>query len=167
MRRRVGDPHAAEDVLQEVLLRVHLRAGELRDPGALDGWAHRVARNAIVDHVRGRPPEVPTDAPTELPAEDEPADEAFAALARCLPALVQRLPPPQREALELCDLGGLTQAEAAARLDLTVPGMKARVQRARAQLRAVILACCDVALDARNHVVEYVPAPDCRCATGP
>jgi RNA polymerase sigma-70 factor (ECF subfamily) len=167
VRRRVADPHAADDVLQEVLLRVAARGGSLRDPGALEGWAHRVAANAIVDHRRARPPELPTDDPRILdrPVDDEGDDDGavLARLARCLPSLVTRLPPVDRQALELCDLGGLTQAEAAARLGLTVPGMKARVQRARRRLRDLVLRCCDVALDARHRVVAYAPPGDCAC----
>ena len=171
VRRRVADPYAAEDVAQEVLLRVHRHGGALRDPAALEGWAFRVARNAVADHHRARRPETPTadaavlDRPEPAPAPESDDDaDALARLARCLPALVRRLPPADRQALELCDLGGLTQAQAAARLGLTLPGMKARVQRARRRLRDLVLSCCDVALDARNRVVGYVAPPDCSCS---
>ncbi len=167
VRRRVADPHAADDVVQEVLLRVATRGGTLRDPGALEGWAHRVAANAIVDHLRARPPELPSDdlrvldRPVGGESEDDGA--ARAQLARCVPSLVTRLAPVDRQALQLCDLGGLTQADAAARLGLTVPGMKARVQRARRRLRDLVLRCCDVTLDARQRVIGYTPPEDCAC----
>jgi RNA polymerase sigma-70 factor (ECF subfamily) len=52
---------------------------------------------------------------------------------------------------------GITQAEAARRLGLSVSGMKSRVQRARARLRAVVDACCRVELDRRGGVVAYEP----------
>jgi RNA polymerase sigma factor (sigma-70 family) len=52
VRRRIGDPYAAEDVAQEVLLRLHRNLGELRAHDRLDAFAYRIARNAIIDHYR-------------------------------------------------------------------------------------------------------------------
>src|SRR5829696_9422672 len=52
--RRVADPHAADDVTQEVLLRLHRHLGELRTEERLDAFAYRIARNAIIDHYRSR-----------------------------------------------------------------------------------------------------------------
>jgi RNA polymerase sigma-70 factor (ECF subfamily) len=171
VRRRVADPHLAEDLAQEVLLRVHQRAGGLRDPAAIEGWAYRVAHNTIVDHGRRAVPEVPVDATLLDPADErtgEPHDDAVREhLIRCVPRFVAELSSADREALELCDLGDLTQAQAAARLGLTVPGMKARVQRARRRLREALASCCEVVLDARNRPIAYEPGPDCRCGASP
>ena len=58
-------------------------------------------------------------------------------------------------AIELSELGGLTQKEAAERVGLSVPGMKARVQRGRRKLREALLDCCRVEVDRRGGVVDY------------
>src|SRR5829696_6373396 len=52
--RRIADPHAADDVTQEVLLRLHRHLGDLRAEERLDAFAYRIARNAIIDHYRSR-----------------------------------------------------------------------------------------------------------------
>jgi len=65
-------------------------------------------------------------------------------LADCLRPLADALDPLYRDALLLTSWEGLTQAQAAERAGITVPGMKSRVQRARAQLRQQLTACCDV-----------------------
>jgi RNA polymerase sigma-70 factor (ECF subfamily) len=166
--RRVGDPHAADDLAQEILLRVHQRLGDLRDGERLDAWAYRIARNAIVDHyrARGTAPETPRgEGLDDAPALDlgDDAERVRAEMAHCLAPLVRRLPDPYREALELTDLGELTQAAAAERLRLTVPGMKARVQRGRGKLRELLLECCEVALDARGRPTEYRLRGTCGC----
>ena len=54
VRARISDPDAADDVAQEVLLRLHRNLGALRAEDRLDAFAYRIARNAIIDHYRSR-----------------------------------------------------------------------------------------------------------------
>jgi RNA polymerase sigma-70 factor, ECF subfamily len=81
--------------------------------------------------------------------------------------LIERLPEKHRDALVLTELEGLTQADAARRLGISVSGAKARVQRGRAQLRTLPLDCCDVALDRRGEITAYrARSGSCdRCST--
>jgi len=173
--RRVSDPHAAEDVAQEVLLRLHRNIERLRHEDRLDAFAYEIARNAITDHYRAkaRGREVPSP-PISLAARieaapnyEEPTEDPDGRqqLARCLEPLAQRLPQPYREALMLTDLGDLSQVQAARLTGLSVPGMKARVQRARAQLRELLTECCEVALDARRQIAEVQRTGPCACTT--
>jgi RNA polymerase sigma-70 factor (ECF subfamily) len=171
--RRVADPHAAEDVAQEVLLRLHRTLGELRDHDRLDAFAYRVARNAIIDHYRAAAatkerPSAPDDVAERIDAGGGIRPEADAVagtqeLARCLEPLVQRLPDPYREALVLTDLGALSQVQAAQAVGLSVPGMKARVQRGRAQLGALLTRCCDVVVDEDRRVTGLPRSGSCAC----
>ncbi|HEX8211967.1 MAG TPA: RNA polymerase sigma factor SigZ [Longimicrobium sp.] len=158
--RRVGDPDVADDLLQDVFLKVHTQLAELRDPGRLHPWMYRVARNAVADHFRARRAAAPLS--EALPAPERERD-AVAELAPCIRALVSRLPAPDREALELTDLGDLTQAELAHRLGISASGAKSRVQRARARLKEAVVACCKVYLDTAGGVSDYAPGPNCHC----
>jgi hypothetical protein len=79
-----------------------------------------------------------------------------------VPWPVARLSSPYREAVTLVELEGLTAKAAAALAGISVSGMKSRVQRGRAQLRALFEECCDIAVDARGKVVDVVPRP-CGC----
>ena len=94
--RRIGDPHAADDVAQEVLLRLHRNLGELRAEDRLDAFAYRIARNAIIDHYRSRAsaketPAAPDDLIARIEA-DGGADEdpTTDAAARSSPAASSR-----------------------------------------------------------------------------
>jgi RNA polymerase sigma-70 factor (ECF subfamily) len=171
--RRIGDPDAADDVAQEVLLRLHRSLGDLRVEDRLDAFAYRIARNAIIDHYRSRAsakeiPAAPDDLIAHIDADgdtDEDPNEAQGRqeLARCLEPLVRRLPEPYRQALTLTDLGKLSQVEAARVTGLSVPGMKTRVQRARAQVHELLTACCQVALDDDRHIAEVQRTGPCAC----
>jgi RNA polymerase sigma-70 factor (ECF subfamily) len=162
--RRVA-PADVDDVLQDVLLRMHRGLGALRDDDRLTGWMYRIAHSAIAErgrdlrrHPVAAQPEL-ADAPTE-PAPDRTAAEA---LARCLTIFVARLPSPYREAITLVELEGMTLRAAAEAMGVSVSGAKSRVQRGRARLREMIEACCDIAVDARGGVTDVVPRPTSMC----
>ena len=160
----VRDRDLAEDLLQDVMMRVHRHADEVHRVAAIDAWVHQIARNAIVDHYRR------AVVRRELPSGIEPRSERPEAaaiggdpsgeLAACVRPLLARLSPAHRQALELTELGGLTQTAAAEQLGLSTSGMKSRVQRARAELKDVFVACCDIELDGHARVTGYRPQGD-------
>ena len=151
--RRVR-PQDADDVTQDALLRLHRSSSSLKDEGALEAWMYRIARNTIIDHHRRsavRPEPIdPDEVATVAATEPEPA--AGASLAACLTPLLARVPDDYRQALELTDLGDMTQDEAAAQLGLSTSGMKSRVQRR--MLRTEVGRCCRVELDARGALAD-------------
>lgn len=151
--KRLGDAHAAEDLAQEVLLRVHDSLGDLREEDRLSAWAHRIARNALNDRLRARRAE-------QLPEDAEPAAASLeeqnlnAEVDGWLRAMLAALPGVYREAVELADLQGLPQREIADRLGLSLSGAKSRVQRGRAQLKSLLQTCCQLAFDGRGNVID-------------
>jgi RNA polymerase sigma-70 factor (ECF subfamily) len=168
--RRVSDASVQDDLVQDILLRLHRGLEGLRESDRLDAFAYQIARNAIIDHYRagGRenpvPPEVLEDhAEAPAPAEDEESGEGRAQLARCLRPVVERLDDPYREALLLTDLGELSQTEAARQMGLSTPGMKSRVQRGRSQLRDALSECCAVGLDAADQIGDVERVGPCAC----
>lgn len=172
VRARISDPEAADDVAQEVLLRLHRNLDSLRAEDRLDAFAYQIARNAIIDHYRARAtaketPEAPDELAARADAEgdsaQQPDGQARQELARCLAPLIRRLPEPYREALTLTDLGKLSQVEAAEVVGLSVPGMKARVQRARAQVHELLTGCCQVALDSGRQISDVQRTGPCAC----
>jgi RNA polymerase sigma-70 factor (ECF subfamily) len=162
--RRVPDRVAVDDLTQEILLRAYAHIGRLRERDRLEAWAYQVARNVIADYWRERASarELPFEdelgerlaAAPELHDDDGDADQLRGAIAACLAPMVERLAEPYQEAIRLTDLGGHTQQRAAAKLGLSVPGMKARVQRGRAQLGELLRSCCRIELDPRGTITE-------------
>ena len=63
--------------------------------------------------------------------------------------------------MTLVELEGLTAREAAEMVGISVSGMKSRVQRGREQLRRMFDQCCEIAIDARGKVTDYVPRRSC------
>lgn len=158
--RRVNDPHAADDVTQDVLLKVQGRMDAMPEGENLPAWVFAVARNAVVDHYRARAARDHAALDGAGPAFDDPAaerQEAIRELAPCLEKMVRQLPEPYREAMRLADFEGLSQQELAGRTGVSLSGAKSRVQRARLQLKEMIEDCCRVERDARGGVADVHP----------
>jgi RNA polymerase sigma-70 factor (ECF subfamily) len=142
-----------DDVLQDIFVRVQQGIARVEDTERVTAWIYQIARNTIADHYRARARAF-DDVGDAAPASDDDL-AATTELATVLADFMTLLPPLHREALELTELGGLTQVDAAQRLGLSVPGMKSRVQRARAELRDLLESCCEIELDVRCRVVAY------------
>jgi RNA polymerase sigma-70 factor, ECF subfamily len=167
--RRVPPGIEPDDVVQEVFVRVMRHLPSLRDADRLEAWLFQIARNTLRDAMRARQRrDSRTDVlEFDLPAdaETEEARAAEAELAPCLTPMVARLAEPYRQAIELTTVHGLTQAEAATRAGVSASGMKSRVQRARAQLKAMLLRCCLVEVDRRRGVAGFHPRGSAACGT--
>src|SRR6476659_4832355 len=100
--RRVPDESTAEDILQEVFMRIHTHADTLRDAAKVESWLYQITRNAIVDYYRSRKDE--GDLPETLPAsEGDDEDDLAKQLAPCLRGMIQELPAKYQEALRLTE----------------------------------------------------------------
>jgi RNA polymerase sigma-70 factor (ECF subfamily) len=162
IRARVSDPATAEDILQDVFVKIHKRLGQLQDPAKLEGWIYLIARNAIIDHYRTRKETV--EVPETLPAEPDATDGEIEELKSSFRRMIYSLPEPYRDAVVLTELDGLTQQELANRLGISLSGAKSRVQRGRAQLKQLLDECCTFEFDRRGKVIGCEPREQTNCA---
>jgi RNA polymerase sigma-70 factor (ECF subfamily) len=180
VRKRVTSTEDAEDLVQEVFARIHENAHRLSELESVSGWVYRIARNVVVDYHRRR---TAADRATAAMSEAAAAVDARSAerapngdsepsrpaeeLVRCLRPLLERLPERYRTALELIELGGLTQKQAAQRMGVSLSGCKSRVGRGRTRLKGLLLDCCHVQLDRRGGIIGYQRKASrraCQCA---
>lgn len=160
--RRVRSSEDAEDIVQEVMLRIHRHSAELGHVERVSAWVYRIATNAITDYYRRpsrreQPVGADVDLPHQPPATPESAEgnDPLTELAGCLRPMLERLPAKYREAVTLTELDGMTQTAAAERLGLSTSGMKTRVQRGRRHLKDLLLDCCHVDFDTRGAVMGF------------
>ncbi len=137
--RLTGNSHDANDLVQEVLLRVR-RGLQSYTPQSFDGWLWRITRNAFLDDVR-RSKRRPT---APLPEDDRgigvpspPPDEVLAEsrLSEDVQRALLALPYDFREAVVLCDVVGLSYDEIAAAVGVPVGTVRSRIHRGRKVLK--------------------------------
>ena len=152
--RELHDPALAEDLLQDVFLKALAQGSRFCSLDNTRAWLFRVARNRLIDHRRTHKDHAAI--PDHLADEAEPVD-AVASLARCLPRALQGLPPEDSQAIRLCDLEGMSQADYARARGLSLAGAKSRVQRARKRLKKHLKDVCQVRFDETGKVCCFVP----------
>lgn len=136
-----GDRDDAEDITQEVFVRVYRKLGGFRGDGPFEGWLYRITRR-VAQRVgqRGRRP--PTSLPSRAadvyttdPGARVDRERAFSVVQ----SIAATLPMRQREVFVLCDLEGRAPHEAAAILDMKEVSVRASLFKARAAVRRRIL----------------------------
>ncbi|KUG59398.1 RNA polymerase subunit sigma-70 [Serinicoccus chungangensis] len=140
--RLTGDPHEAEDLTQDVFVRVFRSLDSYR-PGTFEGWLHRITTNLFLDKMRRRQ-RIRFDALTEelsarLPLRASGTDPeqvyAMTHLDGDIQQALNALPPQFRAAVVLSDIEGLSYEEVSQTLGIKMGTVRSRIHRGRALLR--------------------------------
>ncbi len=143
----VGDSATAEEITQDVFVRVWQRARQYRaDQGKVSTWLTSIARNRAIDQLRrrGSRPEQFSVAwmevsPQAMPAVNGPERATEQAMEReRIRAAVAQLPEEQKHVLALAYFQGYTQSQIAKSLDLPLGTVKTRIRLAMEKLRQAL-----------------------------
>lgn len=141
--RLTGNRHDAEDLTQEVFVRV-FRSLSQYTPGTFEGWLHRITTNLFLDGVRRKArirfDALPDDAGERLAGREPGPAQAYddATYDADVQAALDRLPAEFRAAVVLCDIEGLSYEEIADVLGIKLGTVRSRIHRGRAQLREAL-----------------------------
>jgi len=163
---KVRNEADADDLMQEIFVKIHRHAGSLRDKDKLAPWIRTIVANTVADYYRkGRDSSVELD--EERTAAGDSHDDAVDCAVKCLGVFVSRLPDKYREALLLADVEGERQKEAAERMGISYSGFKSRVQRGRTMVKEMFVGCCVDSLDKDgNRNPRFNPRDDCPICSG-
>lgn len=130
-----GDPHLADDLVQQTLLKALRNQKQLRDFAAAEGWLFRILSNCLTDYRRAKREFVSTDT-LELVNKVTPEHEfKDGQLVQKVRRAVQRLPINHRQVVTLVDLEEFSYASVAQILEIPVGTVMSRLCRGRRALR--------------------------------
>ena len=156
LTRLVGAAEA-EDLTQEVFVKVSQALPGFRGDSQVSTWVYRIAANAAFDRLRSasfrRAPRVPVAGP-ELAADERPGmdqDLVRKEMNACIRRYVEELPLSYRSVVLLSEEAGLTNPQIAEVLGISLDTVKIRLHRARGRLKKALGSGCTFYRDERNE----------------
>ena len=162
--RMVKDRPLAEEVTQDVFVKVYKSLSDFRGESEIHTWIYKIATNACLDYFRSRPhkkdekteilsPEeiiesVLPENQQELPTAEE--EIITAEMSSCVRAYIEDLPEDYRIVILLHDLQGFSNPEIAKITGTTLENVKIRLHRARRRMKEVFSSNCSFYRDERN-----------------
>ncbi len=153
---KINRPDDAEDILQEVFIKLSANLGSLKDHEKLQSWIFTITRNAINDYYRKQKNNSQTpfsETLSEILPEEVDNDNTKG-LDKCLSRFIHKLPDEYRDIIIDSEIKGIKQKDLAQKYNLAYSSVRSRVQRGRARLKEMLLNCCRIELDKRGNVLE-------------
>lgn len=147
---KVANSKDAEDLLQDILIKVYKRLDTISEVSNVKAWLLQVANNTIIDFYRqkGRDKELSAD---DLWYQDQGQTEHE--LAQCIVPFIQCLPTQQQELLIAIEINDMSQKAVAEQQEISYSTLKSRVQKARQSLKRLFEQCCQLELDALGNAI--------------
>lgn len=152
IRAKVSTSNDAEDILNDVFLKLTHVANKDNIPKNISAWLYRVTKNSLVDYYRKKKPyeQLPSDLLEEV---DHP--DVIKQLSNCMLPMIQALPESYQLPLRLSEIEGMKYKEVATEMNLSVPAVKSRILRGRQKLHKSMLSCCSLKQNDAGEVVDF------------
>ena len=160
--KRLRQSDDAQDVLQEVYLRVVRNNETLAQTKKPLAWLYTITRSVLIDHYRksARAQQNAKTPSIELEMLNEEI-EYSPEFEKCLSPLIANLSPKYRDAIVFSQRDEGTQSDFARQQKINLSAAKSRIQRGRKLLKQAVLGCCQVEFDSNNRVMSLQPGDDC------
>ncbi|TPE43723.1 RNA polymerase sigma factor SigZ [Pontibacter mangrovi] len=165
--KRVQDRETADDILQQLYLKLYKNCEQLQGVHNLKAWLFQITRNTVHDFFRERSRRQPLAEAADIYEPEELTERNRQEVEALVEPLINLLPSAYAEALRLSELEGLSQKEIAERLGISYSGAKSRVQRGREKLKELFLACCHLELSHSGQVLSAAVKATCTALQEP
>lgn len=152
---RFKDKELAEDITQDVLLKIHKSCCSDKEIKNINSWLFQIAHNASLDHIKRANREI------IVPESSDNDENIWSDLSSFLEPLISCLPESYAVPLKMSDIDGIKQQEIANQLDLSLTATKSRIQRARKNLKEQIKTCYHIELDKNGTPISFELKDNC------
>jgi RNA polymerase sigma-70 factor (ECF subfamily) len=159
---RFFEPREAEEVTQEVFLKVNSSLADFRHEAKLSTWIYKIATNMAIDRLKNASyrfekkqislQEPARSAPIEVQhANSLESNAIHKEMNQCIRGVIDKLPENYRMVIVLSELGGLSNQEISEVLGLSVGVVKTHLHRGKKRLKEELIKACDFSWDERNE----------------
>jgi len=158
---KVSDKETAEDLVQEVMMRLVEAHNKSTKIGNMKAWLFQVTRNTLYDYYKKNKKE--ETALIEFVENEQFELQLSQTISKdVICPMITILPEKYATALELSDLEKIPQKEIAKQLNLSLSATKMRIQRGRAKLRELFIECCEIDYDRNGNFIGCTVKPSCK-----
>jgi RNA polymerase sigma-70 factor (ECF subfamily) len=163
VQRKIRSREDAEDVLQNVFIKISANVGGLTDEIKLKSWLFTVTRNAIIDYYRANASNKRIAVNEEIDDDTEEVHDPdpTKGLEQCVSTMIALLPEEYRQIIIDAEIKGVKQKDLAARYHMAYPSMRSRVQRGSERLKQLFYNCCHIETDRRGNVIDAQGKTNC------
>lgn len=161
---KVHNKALADDLLQEVFIKIHAHIDQLKDHTKIRSWMVQITKNVVTDYFRSLKKEHQNSFEQPIDVAVDDSEDMMTEAIQDMLKMMDKLPPKYCEALCATELDGMSQKDYAAKLGISYTAAKSRVQRARRMLRDDLMNCCHYQFDTYGTVLDIFPANCCCCS---
>lgn len=151
--KRVKNKSLADEILQEVLIKVYNFCISKSGVKNLRSWLFQIAQNTIIDYHRKQSKITVKEDFVDVTEEDE--NIAFQEALDYIKPMLAFLPEKYALPLKLSDIDNVKQSDIAKKLNLSLTATKSRIQRGRQLLKAEFITCCHFETDATGNIISF------------
>ena len=163
IKSKVNNHEDAEDIVQNVFMKVAGSVGDLNRKEKLQSWIYAIARNSIIDYYRSNANKknLVIEGDIAESFSDEEYIDTTKGLDCCLIDIVNQLPDEYRDIIIDVEMKGIKQKDLVEKYNLAYPSIRSRVQRGREKLKQLLLDCCNIQWDTRGNILDVRSKPAC------
>jgi RNA polymerase sigma-70 factor (ECF subfamily) len=163
IRSKIRSKEDAEDILQNVFVRISNNVNKLSDEEKLQSWIFTITRNAIIDYYRvnASKKRLAVDAEMEENILEDVHIDTTKGLDLCMNNMIDLLPEEYRDIIIDAEIKRIKQKDLADKYGMAYPSMRSRVQRGRERLKQLFYNCCHIETDSSGNVLEARGRTDC------
>ena len=163
VKSKVRSREDAEDILQNVFIKISANVDKLTEDVKLKNWIFTITRNAIIDYYRANATKkkfaVPDEIDENIFESDDP--DPTKGLDQCMNSMIGLLPEEYRDIIIDSEIKGIKQKDLADKYEMAYPSMRSRVQRGRERLKQLFYNCCHIETDKHGNILAAQGRTDC------
>jgi RNA polymerase sigma-70 factor (ECF subfamily) len=154
LKSKVRSKEDAEDILQNVFIKVSSNLDKLEEKIKLKSWLFTITRNAVIDYYRANANKriVSDETDEDFFTSDDP--DPTKGLDQCMNSMISLLPDEYRAIIIDSEIKEIKQKDLANKYGMPYPSMRSRIQRGRERLKQLFYNCCHIETDHLGNVLH-------------